>query len=144
MMEFEELIKKMKPGKTINFREYTLDRHERKHESVYISNGIIRDCFPGGEIINIDRLKEIYGEELDIDDYRALSICMSPRFLISVGTDDDGNDMVKMVTINKYFYQTGQQEVEIEGVDTMGKPQVKKTDEEPNYLQAMRAFNDMF
>ena len=34
--------------------------------------------------------------------------------------------------------------LEIEGVDTMGKPKVKKTDEEPNYLQAMRAFNDMF
>lgn len=146
MMDYDTLIKNMKPGKTITFREYTLDRHERKHESVFIENGIIRDCFPGGEVINLDRMKEIWGEDLEIDDYRALSICMSPRFLVSVGTDEDGNDMVKMLTINQYFYETGQQEVTIKGMETdvVTPHKVRKVNEEPNYLEAMRAFNDMF
>ena len=102
-MTFKQLLSYMKPGETINFTEYTLDRHERKHVSIQIENGIIRDRFDAGEIINRDRLMEIYGEELDDQTYLALSVSMSPRFLISVGTDESGNDMVKMLTINEYF-----------------------------------------
>ena len=142
-MTFKQLLSYMKPGETINFTEYTLDRHERKHVSIQIENGIIRDRFDAGEIINRDRLMEIYGEELDDQTYLELSVSMSPRFLISVGTDESGNDMVKMLTINEYFYDTGQQVVEVIGKTHAEAPKKPLPGEEPNYTEAMKAF-DMF
>ena len=128
-MSYEELINSLTEGTVIDFREYKSDRHERKSLSLSIEGGIIKECFPAHQIIDIGKLRELYGEELDDFTYRALGYSTCPRYLLNLGINVDGAMDVKMITLNKDFIESGFQEVEILGsLDTVNQ--------EPSYLLA--------
>ena len=142
--DFDDVIKSIKVGSTIDFVEYSIDRHERKHESVRIENAIVRDIFPANHVVDIDRITEIYSEDVSDDERRALTISGSTRILVSLGTDEYGNDMVKMLNLVDYFYKVGQQEIVVHS-KYYDKNSSKKLhiSEEPNYTEAMKFFNEM-
>ena len=126
-MDYNTLTQQLQEGDIINFKEFHSDRHDRKRLVLDINGAIIKEVFPANESINREKLVEIYGEELSDLDYLALSTCNSLRLLLNLGFNQDNEMNVKMVTVNKDFYQMGYQVIEKTG-------SLQGSDTEPNYL----------
>lgn len=129
---FDELIPKLKKGTMISFKEYNLDRHERKKLTIGLDNVVIAECYPSNYTINREELISIYGEGLSDMDYLILSTNICPRYLVNLGINKEGKMDVKMISLNKDFVNMGFQEVVVVG-DLI-------SNEEPNYTLAQRGW----
>lgn len=134
MLSFDELTTSLGVGDVIHFCEYKMDRHERLKLAMEIENGIVKEIFPPNTTLNRDQLIEIYGEELDDITYMTLSQSNCPRILVSLGTDANGVEQVKMISISKDFYNTKQQTLEVTG-------NMANINYEPSYVLAQGGWN---
>lgn len=132
MVSFEDCVQSIKEGSVVTFKEYTLDRHEQKHLSLSIDGAVVQRVFQANENLNKDTLMEIYGENLSDTDYLQLSCMNCPRIVLGLGLDEDGQLKIKVVILNKDFYNMGSQEITV-----INESQIA---EEPNYFKAQKGW----
>lgn len=129
-MSFADLVHSINEGSVVTFREYSLDRHERKHLSLEIENAVVQEVWEAGSTVPLDTLEHYYGEGLDSPDLLQLSCVNSPRIVLSLGVNERNEMDVKIVTLVRDFFDLGLQELTVisEGssyepsyVDIMGR-----------------------
>ena len=112
-MTFDECVQSIHKGSVISFKEYTLDRHERKRLSLNIDGAIVQEVFPANETLSREVLEQYYGTELDEQDYLQLSCMNCPRFVVSLGISEENVMDIKILILNRDFFNTGHQEVTV-------------------------------
>ena len=55
-MTYEECIDTIQEGSVVDFREYRLDRHEKRRLTLSIEDAVVKDIFPPGEPFSRDTL----------------------------------------------------------------------------------------
>lgn len=110
-MTFDECVQSIHKGSVISFKEYTLDRHERKHLSLDIDGAIVQEVFPANETLSREVLEQYYGTELAEQDYLQLSCMNCPRFVVSLGISEENVMDIKILVLNRDFYNMGHQEI---------------------------------
>ena len=133
MLSFEECIESIHAGSVISFREYVLDRHERKQLSLSISDGVVQTVFPANQQLSRETLEQYYGIELDDVDYLQLSQMNCPRVVINLGLNQNNEIDIKILVLNKDFYNTGLQEITVTN-------ELNLSESEPIYLQAQKGW----
>lgn len=117
-MTYSQLIETITPSAVISFKEYELDRHERKKLKLSIENALVHAVIPANEPIPRRLLEDYYGENLSNRDYIQLSLDSCFRIVLLMGIGEDGLPMYMPLSINQDFYELGLQEVEILQVAT--------------------------
>lgn len=112
-MTFDECVQSIRKGSVISFKEYTLDRHERKRLSLNIEGAIVQEVFPANETLSRDVLEQYYGTELEEQDYLQLSCMNCPRFVVSLGVSEENVMNIKILILNRDFYNMGHQEITV-------------------------------
>lgn len=112
-MTFEECIQSLHEGSVISFKEYTYDRHERKKLALSIEDGVVQRVFPANETLSRDVLEQYYGNELEDVDYLQLATMSCPRVVVELGINENNEMNVKILVLNKDFYNMGLQELTI-------------------------------
>lgn len=112
-MTFDECVQSIRKGSVISFKEYTLDRHERKRLSLNIDGAIVQEVFPANETLSREVLEQYYGTELDEQDYLQLSCMNCPRFVVSLGISEENVMDIKILILNRDFFNMGHQEVTV-------------------------------
>lgn len=112
-MTFDECIQSIHKGSVISFKEYTLDRHERKHLALNIEGAVVQEVFPANEALPREVLEQFYGTELAEQDYLQLSCMNCPRFVVSLGISEENVMDIKILVLNRDFYNMGHQEIAI-------------------------------
>ena len=112
-MTFEECIQSLHEGSVISFKEYTYDRHERKKLALSIEDGVVQGVFPANETLSRDVLEQYYGNELEDVDYLQLATMSCPRVVVGLGINENNEMNVKILVLNKDFYNMGLQELTI-------------------------------
>lgn len=126
---FEECISFIHKGSVIKFREYVFDRHEKKRLTLSIDNGVVQEVFPANVRLSRETLEMYYGTELSELDYLQLSLMNCPRIVVGLGFSKEENKLnIKIIVLNKDFYQTGLQTLEITNELNVS--------DEPIYLQS--------
>ena len=120
-MKYNEILSKITEGTVITFREYTLDRRERKHLTLSIDNSLIERIIPANFPLSINELEEYYGEGLSQQDYLQLS-CVNCVRIILFTEVKDGKRIYTPVFFNKDYYESGLQEIEIIGGEVAEEP----------------------
>lgn len=131
-LNFDEITQIIHKGSVVTFREYSLDRHERKHLSVSIEDGVVQAVIPAKEKLSRDALEQYYGTELDEVDYLQLSEMNCPRIVVSLGFNQNNQLDIKVIILNKDFYNVGMQELLVTNEFNPC--------EEPSYLQAQKGW----
>lgn len=131
-LNFTEVVQMLHKGSVIDFREYSLDRHERKHLSVGIENGVVQAIIPAYEKLPRETLEQYYGTELSETDYLQLSEMNCPRIVVSLGLNQDNQLNIKVIILNEDFYKMGMQEISV--INELNPC------EEPNYLLAQKGW----
>lgn len=130
---FELLPSRLLPDTMITFKEYTLDRHERKRMTIEIQDAMVHDIILANQKLSRDDLELYYGEGLEDIDYLQLSCMNCLRVVLRTGINELEQPVFKVISLSKDFYEEGLQEVEL-----MGGEQV--TASEPNYFLSMANF----
>lgn len=112
-MTFDECVQSIRKGSVISFKEYTLDRHERKRLSLNIDGAIVQEVFPADETLSREVLEQYYGTELEEQDYLQLSCMNCPRFVVSLGISEENVMDIKILILNRDFFNMGHQEVTV-------------------------------
>lgn len=112
-MTFDECVQSIRKGSVISFKEYTLDRHERKRLSLNIDGAVVQEVFPENETLSREVLEQYYGTELAEQDYLQLSCMNCPRFVISLGVSQENVMDIKILVLNRDFYNMGHQEMTV-------------------------------
>lgn len=133
-MTFEECIESIHEGSVIDFKEYSLNRHDKKILSFEIDGGLVQKIMPANTPFSREFLEQYYGNELDSQDYLQLSMMNCPRFVVSLGFNQDNELNIKIITLNKDFYNTGLQELIV--TNEMDLSSLN----EPNYLMAQKGW----
>lgn len=126
-MRFDECIQSVHKGSVINFKEYTLNRHERKVLTLEINDGVVQEVFPANMKLNRETLEKYYGDRLDEIDYLQLSQVNCPRIVVGLGLNQNNEMDVKILILNKDFYNMGLQELEVTNEVNISN--------EPNFFQ---------
>ena len=126
-MRFDECIQSVHKGSVINFKEYTLNRHERKVLTLEINDGVVQEVFPANMKLNRETLEKYYGDGLDEIDYLQLSQVNCPRIVVGLGLNQNNEMDVKILILNKDFYNMGLQELEVTNEVNISN--------EPNFFQ---------
>ena len=129
-MTYEECIDTIQEGSVVDFREYRLDRHEKRRLTLSIEGAIVKDIFPAGKPLSRDTLVRYYGEGLDDIDYLQLSVMNCPRIVLSLGVNQRNELDIKIIMLNKDFFRTNLQEIDI----TNGVVMTNNYEIEPNYI----------
>lgn len=128
-MNFEKCVESIHKGSVINFKEYVLNRHEKRRLTFSIENGVVQDVLPANTKLPREVLEMYYGTELDDLDYLQLSLMNCPRIVVGLDFSQEENKLnIKVIVLNKDFYLTGLQEIEVTNEIS--------AESEPNYLQA--------
>lgn len=127
-MKYEECLQQLQEGSVVTFREYVFDRHQRRKLSMEIQDGIVKEVWKANQTLPRDVLTTYYGEELEDITYMQLATSSDLRIVISLGVDVNGVENVKIVTVNKDFYNTGLQELEVTNEANLSNLN------EPNYI----------
>lgn len=117
MESYENVISKIAVGTVINFKEYILDRRERKRLSVDIREATVQEVIPANQPMSRDLLLKYYGEELDDIVYLQLSIVNCLRIVLIVDVGEDNQPIHKVISLNKDFYNASLQQLEILGIN---------------------------
>lgn len=134
-MTFDECVQSIRKGSVISFKEYTLDRHERKHLSLDIEGAVIQEVFPANETLSREVLEQYYGTELAEQDYLQLSCMNCPRFVVSLGISEENVMNIKILVLNRDFYNMGHQEITV-----TNELAPENLEYEPNYVMAQRGW----
>lgn len=134
-MTFDECVQSIRKGSVISFKEYTLDRHERKRLSLNIDGAVVQEVFPANETLSRETLEQYYGTELSEQDYLQLSCMNSPRLVLSLGISEDNVMDIKIIILNCDFYNMGHQEVVV-----TNELSPENISYEPNYLMAQKGW----
>lgn len=126
-MRFDECIQSVHKGSVINFKEYTLNRHERKVLTLEINDGVVQEVFPANTKLNREVLEKYYGDGLDEIDYLQISQVNCPRIVVGLGLNHNNEMNVKILILNKDFYNMGLQELEVTNEVNISN--------EPNFFQ---------
>lgn len=119
-MKYTQLVESIVPNSVLTFKEYELDRHERKRLTYEIGPAPV-ECvvLPNQPLCRAD-LEKYYGSELSDLDYCQLA-CMSDfRFILRVGIDEENQPVYKPILINQDFFNMGLQTVELISVPNYG------------------------
>lgn len=134
-MTFEECIQQIHEGSVIDFQEYSMDRHERKHLSLEISGAVVQKVFPANEKLSRETLERYYGTELDDQNYMQLSQMNCPRLVVSLGIKENNVMDIKILVLVKDFYDTKLQMIKVTNeIDPMN------IITEPNYVLAQKGW----
>lgn len=109
-VSYEEL-ETLPVGTIVIYRDYTLDRHERKHMSSEFANLPVECVIPAGTALNRDVLELYLGKELEDEVYLASSISNNHRLVLKYSDSQTGKETYYMVNLNPYFMDTQQQEL---------------------------------
>lgn len=134
-MTFDECVQSIRQGSVISFKEYTLDRHEHKHLSLDIDGAVVQEVFPANETLSRDVLEQYYGTELEEQDYLQLSCLNSPRLVVSLGISAENVMDIKIIILNRDFYNMGHQELTV-----INELSPENMNYEPNYLLAQKGW----
>lgn len=125
-MTYEELTSEVHPGSVVTFKEYSLDRHEKRHLSVSVDNAAVYDVIQPYEPVPLAKLEQYYGTDLAAQDYQQLAVINDLRLVLSLGINAQGELDIKIIRINPIFFNSGLQTVDITNEVVIGQ--------EPNYL----------
>lgn len=128
-MTFEECVKSLHEGSIITFKEYTYDRHEHKKLSLSIENGMVTAVFEANKTLPRDVLEQYYGTEREDIEYLQLATMNCPRIVVGLGLNENNEMNVKILVLNKDFYEMGLQEIEV-----TNELDPQNLMEEPNYV----------
>lgn len=98
-------------GTPIIFREFQLDRHEKKIPTIQLEC-IFRLYIPANQKLNVEVLEQYYGEGLDETTYQVLSTAPFPRILVGI-EEQDRAEKLKVLNLVPYFFSVGLQEIEV-------------------------------
>ena len=128
MSDFDNLVNSIKEGSVVSYREFTLDRHERKKEVLCIEDSIVQAVFPANVSLDRATLEMYYGKDISDMEAMALSIVNCPRIVLGLGVNSYNELDIKVITLNQDFFNLGLQELivtnELDPVNL----------DEPNYL----------
>ena len=96
----------------VHFKEYALDRHERKQLLQEIDGELFTILSPE-ERLSADSIR-VYYPELHESSYHSVSHSPFIRLVIQIGASKLGIPIYRTVTLNKYFMMVGLQTVEYE------------------------------
>lgn len=134
-MTYEKCVSEIHEGSVINFKEYSLDRKEKRHLSLEIDSGMVQRVFQPNEQLSVDTLQQYYGEELEDTVYLQLSQMNCLRVVVILGVETDGTQDIKILQIVKDFVSTGLQQVEV--INQMSPEAFY----EPNYVEAQKGWS---
>ena len=125
---YEQLLATIVKGSVISFREYNLDRREKKHLVFSIENTLVHDIIPANIPLSRTVLEDYYGQYLSDQDYLQLSSINCLRIVLFIENDENDKPRYKPLLFNKDYYLQGLQELEvINGINL----------DEPNYLNSL-------
>lgn len=103
----------LSPGEYVNFKEYTLDRHQRKQTTLEISDLEVECVIVANTSLSIESLEAFYGVGLEEQDYLVLSKAPYHRLVLKVVDDYDPMKLYfKVIELNPYFMSQGLQELD--------------------------------
>ena len=135
-MTYEECLSQITEGSVINFREYSLDRKEKRHLSLELESGMVQRVFLPNEQLSIETLQQYYGEELEDTVYLQLSQMNCLRVVVILGVEPDGTQDIKILQIVKDFVDTGLQQLEV-----INQVSPDTAFYEPNYVEAQKGWS---
>lgn len=112
-MNFEETINQIQQGSVVDFKEYTLDRHEVRKLTLQVTGAVVQTVFQANEKLSRDTLERYYGTELDEIDYLQLSQMNCPRVVVSLGISNSNVMNIKILILNKDYFKTNLQEITV-------------------------------
>lgn len=131
-MTYDDLLK-VKIGSIVSYKEYVLDRHEKRHLQLEINNAVVHSIIPPNSPLNLETLEEYYGKDLEIQEYVQLSAINCLRIVLNIGVDADTQlPLYKPLLINQDFYQVGLQQIEV--INSSPAPI------EPNYMLGVQMY----
>lgn len=132
-MTYDEVISDIREGSIITYKEYTLDRHERKRETLEIEGAVVQRVFNSNEKLDRATLEKYYGYGLSDIEYLQLSQMNCPRIVLGLGLNTKGELEVKIILLNRDYYNLGLQVLEVTNALESGI-----TETEPNYFEFQR------
>lgn len=113
-MRYEDVVNTIKENQLIQFKEYTLDRHEHKRLAFEIDSALVVQVIRPSDSLDIITLERYYGEGLEEETYLQLSKINSYRYVLNIGFDQvKGSPIYKVIEINKDFINLGLQEITV-------------------------------
>ena len=116
MVNYSDISKAIIPQKSfINFKEYHLDRHERKVITMEIQDMQVAALILPNVALSREQLSIYYGDSLEDTEYLAISSLNYYRVVLQI-TDPDHPEIgasYKVLSLNQYFMFTGLQVLEV-------------------------------
>ena len=128
MSNFDKLISSIKESSVVSYKEYELDRHERKKEVLYIEDSIVQAVFPANKPLDRVTLETYYGKDISDMEAMSLSVVNCPRIVLGLGVNKYNELDIKVVTLNQDFFNLGLQELTV--TNELNPVNL----DEPNYL----------
>ena len=128
-MTLKDVMSQIVVGSVINFKEYVLDRHEKKVLNISIEGGIVQGIIQPNTQLDRSQLENYYGDGLSDIDYLQLSSMPCPRLILNLGTNEHYQTNIKIITLNDDFIRMGLQVVEVTSEVSLS--------EAPSYMSAM-------
>lgn len=125
MIPYKQILNQIILGSVISFKEYTVDRREKKHLTISIENSVVHEVIPPNTPIGRELLEQYYGTELSDQDYLQLSSVNCARIILLIGINEQGQNEYKPILFNQDYYELGLQEIEV----------INGLNEEPVYTQ---------
>ena len=104
-------IENLSVGTIVTYRDYTLDRHERKHLSSEFANLPIESIIPAGTALNREILEVYLSKNLENEVYLVNSVSNNHRLVLRYTDASNGKETYYIVSLNPYFMSTNQQEL---------------------------------
>lgn len=127
-MTFNELFNKISLGDVLTYDEYYFDRYARKKQSCHIENAIVLNLIQPNEKLNRELLEQYYGEGLDDQDYLQLSQINALRIVLNLGLNEDNSVNIKIIQLNRDFYNMGLQVFKFMDIKLEQEPQYTYVD----------------
>lgn len=128
-MTLNEVMSQIAAGSVVNFKEYVLDRHEKRILNISIEGSVVQEIIQPNTQLDRSQLERYYGEGLSDIDYLQLSSMSCPRLILNLGMNEQHQTNIKIITLNDDFIRMGLQVVEVTSEVSLS--------EAPSYMSAM-------
>lgn len=128
-MTLNEVMSQIAAGSVVNFKEYVLDRHEKRILNISIEGSVVQEIIQPNKQLDRSQLERYYGEGLSDVDYLQLSSMSCPRLILNLGMNEHHQTNIKIITLNDDFIRMGLQVVEVTSEVSLS--------EAPSYMSAM-------
>lgn len=119
---YVELLQTIQAGSVVHFKEYSLDRHERKKLTLEIPHSVVERVVKPLEKLNKEELETYYSGEFSDVDYLQLSSINGLRLVLNLGVDQYGKVLYKTLIISQDFIDSGLQEIQVIQESTQDEP----------------------